>query len=199
MVARGMTAAALGAWIVFEDEAGFSMTPPARSTWARRARTPTIRMRGWTRCRVTLAGLCCYKPGERSRLIYKLHVHNRRPAKGERRSYDWRDFRWLLVYAHGRLGAPIVLIWDNLNTHRTKGMQEFIKATDWLTVYHLPAYTPDLNPVEGIWSALRRTAHANTAFTTPDHLVRTLRTRLRKIQYRSHIIDGCLAATRLRP
>ncbi|MEU5629912.1 hypothetical protein ABZ788_40225 [Streptomyces tendae] len=27
MAARGNTAAALGAWIVFEDEAGFSMTP----------------------------------------------------------------------------------------------------------------------------------------------------------------------------
>ncbi|GLV88538.1 hypothetical protein Slala03_82270 [Streptomyces lavendulae subsp. lavendulae] len=194
-----MTAAALGAWIVFEDEAGFSMTPPSRGTWARRALTPTIRMRGWTRCRVTLAGLCCYKPGERSRLFYKLHVHNRRPAKGERRSYDWRDFRWLLVYAHGRLGAPIILVWDNLNTHRTKGMREFIEVTDWLTVYHLPAYTPDLNPVEGIWSALRRTAHANTVFATPEDLVRSLRTGLKKIQYRSHIVDGCLAATGLRP
>ncbi|WP_374776990.1 hypothetical protein OG756_33750 [Streptomyces sp. NBC_01310] len=31
-----MTAAALGAWIVFEDEAGFLMTP-SRATWARRS------------------------------------------------------------------------------------------------------------------------------------------------------------------
>jgi hypothetical protein len=68
------------------DDAAFART------WAQRARTPTIQMRGWTRC-VTLAGLCCYKPGERSRLSYKLRVHNRRPVKGERRSSDWRDFR----------------------------------------------------------------------------------------------------------
>ncbi|MFD7256682.1 transposase [Streptomyces sp. NPDC059874] len=197
MAARGMTAAALGAWVVFEDEAGFSMTPPSRATWARRARTPTVRMRGWTRCRVTLAGMCCYKPGERSRLIYKLHVHNRRPVKGQRRSYDSKDFRRMIVAAHGSLKAPIVLVWDNLNTHRTKDMRDFIAATEWLTVYHLPAYTPDLNPVEGIWSALRRTHHANHVFATPEDLVHALRTGLRRLQHHTAAINGCLTATGL--
>lgn len=31
---QGMTAAALGAWLVFEDEAGFSMAPPKARTWS---------------------------------------------------------------------------------------------------------------------------------------------------------------------
>lgn len=39
-------AAASGAWIVFEDEAGFSMTPPRARTWGRRGYTPVIRVRG---------------------------------------------------------------------------------------------------------------------------------------------------------
>lgn len=33
------------------------------------------------------------------------------------------------------------------------------------------------------------------AFTDPDHLMRTLRHGLRQIQYRSELINGCLAAT----
>ena len=58
------------------------------------------------------------------------------------------------------------MIWDNLNTHLAKGMREFVGAHDWLTVYQLPPYSQDLNPVEGIWSLLRRKL-ANTAFTDP--------------------------------
>jgi hypothetical protein len=51
--------------------------------------------------------------------------------------------------------------------------------------------------VEGIWSVLRRTSQANTAFIDPDHLIRRLRHGLRQIQYRSDIIYGCLTATGL--
>lgn len=76
-------------------------------------------------------------------------------------------------------------------------MRAFIEAHDWVTAYHLPPYAPDLNPVEGIWSVLRRTSQANTAFTDPDHLIRRLRHGLRQIQYRSDIIDGYLTGTGL--
>jgi transposase len=44
----------------------------------------------------------------------------------------------------------------------------------WLTVHQLPAYNPDLNPVEGIWSLLRRKL-ANTAFADPDRLIAAVR------------------------
>ncbi|KPI17721.1 hypothetical protein OV450_8014 [Actinobacteria bacterium OV450] len=40
---------------------------------------------------------------------------------------------------------------------------------------------------------------AHTAFTDPDHLMRRLRHGLRQIQYRSHLIDGCLTGTGLTP
>jgi transposase len=46
-------------------------------------------------------------------------------------------------------------------------LREFIDTHDWITCYFLPAYAPDLNPVEGIWSLLRRGSQVNTAFTTP--------------------------------
>ena len=38
--------------------------------------------------------------------------------------------------------------------------------TAWLRVYRLPAYAPDLNPAEGIWSLLKR-AMANFARRRP--------------------------------
>ncbi|MBZ4319955.1 transposase [Streptomyces sp. SCA2-4] len=197
MAAGGSTAAALGAYVVFKDEAGFLMTPPTSRTWARRGRTPVIRVRGGSRGRISVAALCCYRPGERSRLIYRPVVHTRHLTPKGRRSFAWTDYRDLLLAAHRQLGAPIVLVWDNLNTHRTAGMRDFIASHDWITAFHLPSYALDLNPVEGIWSLLRRSSQADTAFTSAGQLLRALRRGLREIQYRSHLIDGCLAATGL--
>lgn len=74
-------------------------------------------------------------------------------------------------------------------------MREYAAAHDWLTIIQLPSYAPDLNPVEGVWSLLRRGPLANTAFTYDEHLERTLRRGLRHIQLRPDLIDGCLAGT----
>lgn len=52
--------------------------------------------------------------------------------------------------------------------------------------------------VQGIRSVLRRRWLSNTAFTTVDHLVRTVRHGLREIQYRSDLINGCPAGAELR-
>ncbi|WP_425579556.1 IS630 family transposase [Streptomyces coacervatus] len=195
LAAGGRTAAALDAWIVFEDESGFSMTPPTARTWARRGHTPVIRVRGRSRRRISIAALTCYKPGERSRLIYRPRRDDGR--REGRKSFAWTDYRDLLITAHQQLGGPIVLVWDNLNVHLAYGMRQFIARQAWLTVYQLPSYAPDLNPVEGIWSLLRRGWLSNTAFTTPEHLIQTIRHGMRKIQYRPRLIDGCLAGTGL--
>ena len=51
-------------------------------------------------------------------------------------------------------------------------------------------------PTESVWSLLKR-AMANFAAADLDGLVRIIKRKLKKIQYRPHLIDGCLAATRL--
>jgi transposase len=196
VAAGGSTAAALGAFIVFEDEAGFSMTPPTSRTWARRGHTPVIRVRGRSQRRFSIAALTCYKPGERSRLVFRPKRHLDHKAGG-RRSFTWTDYRDLLIAAHRDLGAPLVLIWDNLNVHLDARLRAFIDSCDWIVSFQLPPYAPDLNPVEGIWSLVRRAGQNNIAFTDPDHLMRVLRRTLRETQYRSDVIDGCLAATGL--
>ena len=45
-----------------------------------------------------------------------------------------------------------MLIWDNLNVHPARcSCAPSPRAQAWLRVFRLPAYAPDLNPVEGIW------------------------------------------------
>lgn len=189
-------AADSGAWIVFEDEAGQTRRPAKAKTWARRGHTPTVRVSGKGSGRVSIAGLVCYAPdGDRGHVYYRLRVHRNR--KGERRSLSEDDYAALITAAHRHLHAPIILIWDNVNTHTSVLMRQFLDAhPDWLTVIRLPAYAPDLNPVESLWSTLKSSL-GNLAVDTLDDLTTILRNRLKSIQYRPELIPGFLAQTGL--
>jgi transposase len=194
-VACGKTVAAeQGAWLCFEDEAGQTLRPPKARTWGRRGRTPQVPVSGKGSGRVSVAGLVCVRPGQRSRLIYRTLTH--RGRKGERRSFAEADYAGLLDAAHQQLGGPIVLIWDNLNTHTSAAMRELIAARDWLHVIRLPAYAPDLNPAEHVWSHIKR-GMGNLIVHGLDQLVTVVKNRLKRIQYRSELIDAFLAHTGL--
>ena len=89
-----------------------------------------------------------------------------------------------------------MLVWDGLNTHTSRAMRELIAARDWLTVYRLPPYAPELNPVEPMWSHLKRSL-ANLAKRNLSQLTALVKTRLRRMQYRPGLLEGFLAKTRL--
>ncbi|MEU9269126.1 transposase [Streptomyces sp. NPDC048251] len=195
LAAGKSTAAALGAWIVFQDEAGQSLTPPRSRTWGRRGCTPVVRVRGRGSGRVSMAGMVCYQPGRRSRMFYAVREY--RGRVGQPKGFGWRDLRDLVVRARIQLGGPIVLVWDNVRLHLTAGMREFIAANAaWLTVFQLPAYAPDLNPQEGIWSLVKRDL-GNLAAADLAQITRAVKRRLKQIQYRPDLVDGCLAGTGL--
>ncbi|MFF7976824.1 transposase, partial [Streptomyces sp. NPDC007905] len=89
-----------------------------------------------------------------------------------------------------------VLVWDRLNTHVSRAMGELIAERAWLTVFLLPSYSPDLNPVEGVWAHVKRSL-ANLAFVALDRLEALVRNRLKRLQYRPGTLDGFIAGTGL--
>jgi len=84
LAAGKWTAAALAAWIVFEDETGQALRPPRFRTWGRRGITPVIRVRGGSGP-VSAAGLACCRPGHRTRLIYRMRHY--RGRKGQTKAF----------------------------------------------------------------------------------------------------------------
>src|SRR3954464_1022916 len=127
-------AADLGAWGVFEDESGQGSRPPKGRTWGRRGHTPVVRVTAAISPRVSVAALVAIQPGQRPRLIYRTH---RRRRASRRKGFTEVDYAALLDAAHQQLGGPIVVVWDNLNTHVSAAMAELIAARPWLTVYRL--------------------------------------------------------------
>jgi transposase len=156
------------------------------------ADTPQVTVSGKGSGRLSVAGLVCVRPGQRGRLICRTLSH--RGRKGERRSFAETDYATLLDAAHQQLGGPIVLIWDNLNTPVSAAMRKLIAARDWLHVFRLPAYTPDLNPVEHVWSHVKR-GLGNLIVHGVDQLVAVVKNRLKRIQYRPELINAFLAHT----
>ena len=118
-------AAATGAYICFEDEAGQAMRPPKARTRARRGCTPVAMVSGKGSRRVSMAGMTCYRPGARSRFFYRTRVHADR--KGERRSMSEADYAALVTAAHQQLHAPLILVWGNLNTHISTVMRTLLE------------------------------------------------------------------------
>ncbi|MGI5246049.1 transposase [Dactylosporangium sp. CA-139066] len=186
----------LGAWLCFADEAGHTLRPAKARTWAPRGHTPVVKVTGKGSGRISIAGLVAYKPGHRSRLIYRMMIH--RGRKGEPKGFRERDFAALLDAAHQQLGGPIVLVWDNLHGHRSTTMRALIATRPWLRVYQLPSYAPELNPSEGIWAHLKRSL-ANLAVHNITNLAHLAKNRLKRMQYKLGLVDGFIAATGLSP
>lgn len=61
---------------------------------------------------------------------------------------------------------------------------------------HVPPYAHELNPVELVWSHLKRSL-ANLAKRNLAQLTALAKTRLRRMQYRVALLDGFLGSPRL--
>jgi len=64
------------------------------------------------------------------------------------------------------------LLWDGLPAHRSRAMRDWLNTQRrWLVVERLPAYAPELNPVEGLWSWLKGTQLASLISPTLREVV----------------------------
>ena len=159
-------------------------------TWGRRGRTPVVRVSGRGSGRISVAAQACVQAGQPGRFFYRMRGHQLRP--GARRAMSEADYAGLIAAAHRYLDAPVIVIWDNLNTHLSRKMRAFTTGhPDWLTVIQLPAYAPDLNPVEGAWSVMKN-GLGNLAAGTPSQLAAAMRHQLDRIQRRPVLITGFL-------
>jgi transposase len=152
-----------------------------------------VTVTGGSNKRVSLAALIATRPGCGPRLIYRTH----RGRRGDtRKGFTETDYARLLDAAHQQLGGPLVVVWDGLNTHVSGVMAELVAARSWLTVFRLPPYAHELNPVETAWALLKKSL-ANLGKRDLGQLTALVRTRLRRMQYRSGLLSSFLARTGL--
>lgn len=65
----------------------------------------------------------------------------------------------------------ILLVLDNARYHHAKILQPWLnKVSDWLELFFLPPYSPDLNPIEILWKKTRRHVTHNRFFSSLQEL-----------------------------
>jgi transposase len=61
-----------------------------------------------------------------------------------------------LRHLRRHIRGPIVLLWDGLHAHRGRETTRYLTSQQAaLRAHRLPAYSPELNPVEGAWAWLK--------------------------------------------
>lgn len=142
---------------MFLDETGFLLQPVTRRTWAPRGRTP-IQWVSARHDRLSAIGAISLAPQRRTIGVrWKFYDDNIRA----------RDVIAFVRHLHTRIRRPLVVVLDRFNVHRSAVRQLQDRGTPWFDVEWLPAYAPDLNPVEGLWSC---TKHGDLANYAPDDL-----------------------------
>jgi transposase len=182
-------AAAKSAWLVFFDESGSSLIPPVRRTWSVRGHTPVLRHRmAWKRA--SMAAALGYHPdASKARLCFHLQLD----------SYDTDSLIGVLEQLKGfYTGHRVVLIWDGLSAHWSHKMRAHLDAQrDWLTVERLPAYAPELNPVEYLWANLKGRELANFGGDTVAEVADHAQHGIQRICDSDSLVVGFLAHTGL--
>jgi hypothetical protein len=182
-------AAAESAWLVVFDESAVSLIPPVRRTWSRRGTTPVLRHRlAWKKASMA-AALGFWPDGTKARLCFHLQPD----------SYDTDSLIGVLEQLAGFYREQrVVLLWDGLSSPWSYKMRAHLATQrDWLTVERLPAYAPELNPVEGLWANLKGGELANFAGDSLAEVADQAQRGIQRICDSDSLVVGFLAHTGL--
>ncbi|WP_132476341.1 IS630 family transposase [Rhodococcus sp. SMB37] len=178
-----------GAWICFQDESGVSLLPVVRATWAPKGVTPVLHHRfSWKR--MSMAGVLAYRP-DRSESAFVFSMTDG--------SYNTDKLIEFLTELRGHFaGEPVIVIWDGLMAHRSAAMKAWLSTQrDWLHVERLPAYAPELNPIEQVWGNMKSTELANLCPDILDEVRIATETGLTRIGSNYDLCHGFLDHTGL--
>ncbi len=159
-----------------------------RTTWSRVGVTPVIRHHfNWKR--INSSGvITCEPDGSDPEMLLSWQME----------SIDAESVVRFLADLKEHTQGPLVLLWDGLPAHRSNVVKEHIRAqSDWLTVLRLPAYAPELNPVEYLWSALKGKDLANHCSDTIDQVADRLAQGADRIGSDESILHGFLVGSSL--
>lgn len=168
------------------DESGFLLIPNVRRTWAPRGHTPVL--------------VHCYRH-DRLSVISGLALSPRNRRLGlylrcRARNLTGLDIRGFLHQLLRHLRGPVVLLWDRGPIHRRREVTAFLARHPRLHVYAFPAYAPELNPAEFVWTQ----ADGALANGVPDNvaaLYQDLRRATRRLRRSQKLLWSCIYASDL--
>jgi hypothetical protein len=166
---------------VFIDESGFLMAPHLRRSWAPRGVTPLLYQRGRSWGKVSAIAALLVPPGRDDvACVFRLHRDANIIAD--------HVLSFLRELASHLSGTSFFVIWDRWQPHRERRVRSFLATSPAVGSAFLPAYAPELNPVEYLWGYLKTNHLANLPSLDSTALVTTTRRLARSVQRRRALL-----------
>jgi transposase len=145
------------------------LIPTRQRTWGLEGRTPVIRF-NYRHDRISaLAALTVSAERHRMGLYTRFQQKN----------FNAADFINFLRMLMSHLRGHVIVLWDRLAAHKSAARQLRVRFPR-LHVEYLPAYAPELNPVEWVWKDFNgRTA--NSLLKDKQHIRQRLHANKRRV------------------
>ena len=170
--------------IVFIDESGLSTRPTRVRTWAPRGQTPVLHETFNWKSLSIIGGLALW------RFYFQMHT-------GSIKSLQVIGF---LSHLQRHIPGKMMILWDGAPIHRSVLVKSFIASTRGrILIERLPAYAPELNPVEYMWGHLKNHEIGNLMVTKAWELSFEATAALRRMRRRTAIIAACYTQSELWP
>lgn len=154
-----------GALLLFGDEASFAQWGTLGYTWARRGCQPTVKTTG-IRKAYKVWGLVDYFTGQ---LFWQ----------GQTGRFRAESYCQFLEEVLKQTAQPVIIIQDGAPYHTAKVTKQWIEQhRERVTVYQLPSYSPDYNPIEKVWRLVKRNATHLHYFASFEALEQTVKGEL---------------------
>jgi len=156
-------------------------------TWAPQGETPIHRHRQGRRDKISvISGISVSPKRRRLGLYYLLFYDN----IGQDEVCVF--LRELLRHLRG----PVVVLLDNSSTHQGAPLERLLARHRRLRIEHFPAYAPQLNPDEGVWS-LAKGKLANSCPNDVEELMEDILDSIEGIRNCPEKLRGCIAQSEL--
>lgn len=162
------------------DESGFYLLPGRVTTWAKRGETPLLTV-PHTKDHLSAIGALT----EDGRLLVTTRLDC---------AFDGVGVVAFLRHLLRHLSGKLLVVWDGATIHRGRAVRAYLQeraAAKRLKLVRLPAYAPELNPVEGVWRYLKRVELANVVCQSLAHLHREFTLAVKRLRRQARILAAC--------
>jgi len=155
--------------ILFQDESSFSFSPEPHRMWAVKGSRPFLLIHGGRK---------------RQNIIGAIDPFS---DKGFFQRIDNLNAKNFLQFLRGILAQyptdfKLYMVVDNAKPHHANLIQPFLeKNHERIELLYLPPYSPDLNPIEGIWQDVKKDTVYNQFSPTDDEFQEKLTVSLKKM------------------
>jgi transposase len=163
------------------------LQPVVRRTWAPKGQTPI--QYSWDRHdRLSvISGITLSPVRRRLGLYFQIHSDN----------INFEKVMMFITLLHWHLQRKFILVMDRYSAHRKAVRLTQAKHPDWFEAEWLPAYAPELNPVEMLWNHTKYADLANFIPEDVSDLHQSVAVSIRDTRTQTHLLRSFFQYARL--